>query len=59
MEEMDGYKIMHARNGREYRLPESPPFTVDGYCAETRTVYVFLDVSTMAASVNRFVISKQ
>jgi G:T-mismatch repair DNA endonuclease (very short patch repair protein) len=33
---------MHARNGREYRLPELPQFSVDGYCAETRTVYEFL-----------------
>jgi hypothetical protein len=42
MEETDGCKIMHARNGREYRLPELPNFSVDGYCAETRTVYEFL-----------------
>ena len=42
MEEMDGCKIMHARNGREYRLPELPRFSVDGYCAETRNVYEFL-----------------
>ena len=42
MEEMDGCKIMHARNGREYRLPELPRFSVDGYCPETRTVYEFL-----------------
>ena len=33
---------MHARNGREYMLPELPNFSVDGYCAETRTVYEFL-----------------
>ena len=39
IEEMDGCKIMHARNGREYRLPELPRFSIDGYCAETRTVY--------------------
>ena len=32
MEEMDDSKIMHARNGREYRLPELPRFSVDGYC---------------------------
>jgi len=43
MEELDDCKIMHARNVREYRLPELPPFSVDGYCAETRTVYEFLD----------------
>jgi G:T-mismatch repair DNA endonuclease (very short patch repair protein) len=33
---------MHARNSREYRLPGLPHFSVDGYCAETRTVYEFL-----------------
>jgi len=38
MQEVDGCKIMHARNGREYRLRELSPFSVDGYCAETRTV---------------------
>ena len=41
MEETDGVKIMHCRNGREYRLPELPHFSVDGYCPETRTVYEF------------------
>jgi len=38
MEEMDGVKIMH---GREYKLPELPQFSVDGYCPETRTIYEF------------------
>jgi len=42
MEEMDGCKIMHARNGREYRLPELRRFSVNGFCAETCTVYEFL-----------------
>jgi hypothetical protein len=42
MQEEDGCRIMHARNGREYRLPELPHFSVDGYCAGTRTVYEFL-----------------
>jgi G:T-mismatch repair DNA endonuclease (very short patch repair protein) len=42
MEQVDGCHIMHARNGRECRLPELPHFSVDGYCAETRTVYEFL-----------------
>jgi hypothetical protein len=42
MEQTDGYKVMHARNGREYRIPELPNFSVDGYCAETKTVYEFL-----------------
>jgi G:T-mismatch repair DNA endonuclease (very short patch repair protein) len=42
MEQLDGCHKMHARNGREYRLPELPRFSVDGYCAEKRTVYEFL-----------------
>jgi len=41
MEETDGMKIMHCRNGREYSFPELPSFSVDGYCTETRTVYWF------------------
>jgi len=41
MEETDGVMIMHSRNGREFRLPELPRFSVDGYCPETRTVYEF------------------
>ena len=42
MEQTDGCTIMHARNGREFRLLELPRYSVDGYCAETRTVYEFL-----------------
>lgn len=42
MEETDDCRIMHARNGREIRLPEVPQYSVDGYCAETKTVYEFL-----------------
>ena len=38
----DKCKILHARNGREYRLPEVPHFSVDGFCAETRTVFQFM-----------------
>jgi len=41
MEQTDGVAIKHARNGREYRLRELPHFSVDGYCAETNTVYEF------------------
>jgi len=33
--------IKHARNGSEYSLPELPHFSVDGYCAETNTIYEF------------------
>ena len=40
-EETDGVKIMHCRNGREYRLQELPRFSVDGYCPDTNTVYEF------------------
>ena len=42
MEQTDGCTIMHARNGREFRLRELPRYSVDGYCAETKTVYEFL-----------------
>jgi len=38
MEQTDGCTIMHARNGREFRLHELPRYSVDGYCAETKTV---------------------
>ena len=38
-EQTDGCTIRHARNGREYRLPELTSRRVDGFCAETRTVY--------------------
>ena len=36
-----GVAIKHVRKGREYRLPELPHFSVDGYCAETNKVYEF------------------
>jgi hypothetical protein len=42
MEQTDGCQIRHARNGREYWLAELPHYSVDVYCAETRTVYEFL-----------------
>jgi len=38
MEEMDGVQIKPCRNGQEYRLPELPRFSVDGYCRDTNTV---------------------
>jgi len=31
MEQIDGVNIMHGRNLREYKLPELPCFSVDGY----------------------------
>jgi hypothetical protein len=37
-EQTDNCKIMHGRNGREYRLPELPRLSVDGYCPETKKV---------------------
>jgi len=41
-EQTDGCTILHARNGREFRPPELPNLSVDGFSAETRTVYEFL-----------------
>ena len=41
-EKTGGRKILHGRNGREYRLPELPNLSVDGFCPETRTVYEIL-----------------
>jgi hypothetical protein len=40
-EQTEGCRILHGRNGREFRTPELPNFSVDGYCAETKTVYEF------------------
>jgi len=42
MERTEGCHIQNTRNGREYRPPELPHYSVDGYCAQTRTVYEFL-----------------
>jgi len=42
MEQTDDCQIQHARNGREFKTPELRHYSVDGYCAETRTVYEFL-----------------
>jgi G:T-mismatch repair DNA endonuclease (very short patch repair protein) len=41
MEQKDECHIRHGRNGREYRLPELPNLIIDGFCAETKTVYEF------------------
>jgi len=41
MEQNDGVKIRYGRNGREYKVPELPHFSVDGYCPETKTIYEF------------------
>ena len=40
-EQLDGCRIMHGRNGREYKLPALPRLCVDGFCKETNTVYEF------------------
>jgi len=42
MERTDRCHIRHARNGRKYRPPEFLHYSVDGYCAETRSIYEFL-----------------
>jgi len=34
-------KIIHGRNGREFKVPELPHFSVDGYGPEIRTIYEF------------------
>jgi hypothetical protein len=40
-EQVDACTIMHSQKGREYRLPELPCLSVDGFCPDTRTVYEF------------------
>jgi len=37
----DGVKIMRGRNGREYKVPELPHFSVYFYCTETRAIMNF------------------
>ena len=62
-EMMDGCKILHGRNGHEYRMPELPHLNVDGFLPGTKMVYEFCfcyyhghaclyfrDVSTMAGA---------
>jgi len=56
--EEDNCKILPARNGREYRLPELPHFSVDGFCAETRTVFEFIGCSSTGANACPFVTSR-
>ena len=41
-EQIDGCTIRHARKWCEYRPPELPKLSVEGFCVETRTVYEFL-----------------
>jgi len=42
MKQTDVCRIMHARNGREYRPPELPNYSVVGSCPETKIIYEFL-----------------
>jgi hypothetical protein len=35
-EQTDGCTIMHARNGREYRPPQLPRQSVEGFCVKKR-----------------------
>jgi hypothetical protein len=44
-EQTDGCKILHGGNGREYRLPDVPNLSVDGFCVEAGKVYDFFSVS--------------
>jgi hypothetical protein len=48
-EQTNGCHISHGTNGREFRLLELPNFSVDGFCAETKT-YVNLTVVTVMAT---------
>ena len=41
LEQTDGCIILHIRYGRDYRSPEHPRLSVDGFYAETITVYEF------------------
>jgi G:T-mismatch repair DNA endonuclease (very short patch repair protein) len=41
MEQMDGCRLMHARNGREYRPPQLAKYSLDGYCPGTKIIYEF------------------
>ena len=41
LEETDGVKVIHCRNGREFRLREIPGFRLDGYCPVTRILYEY------------------
>jgi hypothetical protein len=40
-QQTENCKMLHGRNGREYRLPELPHLSVDGFCPETKKVYEF------------------
>ena len=42
-EQTDGCTIWLAINAHEYRTPQIPNLSVDGFCAETRTVYEYFE----------------
>jgi G:T-mismatch repair DNA endonuclease (very short patch repair protein) len=41
-EQIDGCKILHGRNEREYRLSDLPNLSLDGFYPEMKKVYEFL-----------------
>jgi len=53
MEQTDGCRIMHARNGREYSLPELPKFFVDGIFRRLKWFTNFSVVFIMGIPVSR------
>ena len=57
-ERTDGCTILHGRNGREYRLPELPHLSVDGFCPQTRQCTNSWAAITTAIPANRFVTSR-
>ena len=58
MEQVDGCKIMHARNGREYNYPNCRATALTVVVQKLELYMNFWVVLTMAASVSRFVITK-
>jgi len=57
MEQEDEVKIMHGRNVREYKVPELHHLSVDGYCPEAKTIYLFNGCFHHGHSVSRSVTS--
>jgi hypothetical protein len=58
-EQTDGCYIQHGRNRREYRLPELPNLSVDGFCAETKQCMNLTAVIGMAIHVSHSATSLQ
>jgi len=57
MEQTHRVQIVHCQNGREYRLPELPRFSVDGYYPHTNTIYEFFGCFGTGIRANRSVMS--